>query len=170
MKFPPLSIMRRSNILAGITSHIRNSPMKAIAADFPHVPDVYLYSEVSTDSCLQLITSLKENKAMSELLHQNMNMKDPVPIHLHIQSPGGSAVSGLHISDIVRSHSVPIYTFLDGMAANAASLISVSGKKRYMTRHSMMLIHQPSISLHNSNFKELTDEQHKTWKLFLMPC
>ena len=51
----------------------------------------------------------------------------------------------------------PVYTYVDGFAASAATLISVVGKKRYMTKNSLMLIHQLS-GADSGKFYELQDQ------------
>ena len=62
------------------------------------------------------------------------------PINLHIQSTGGSLLDSLYISDFINNLKTPINTYVDGYVASAASLISVMGDKRYMTKNSMILI------------------------------
>ena len=68
----------------------------------------------------------------------------PPPINLHIQSSGGSLMNTYYIVDLIQSLETPVNTFIDGFAASAATLISVAGDKRYMTKNSLMLIHQLS--------------------------
>ena len=82
---------------------------------------------------------------------------DPPPIHLHIQSEGGSLYHTLYIMDLIDSMNTPVYTYIDGFAASAATLLSVVGKKRYMTKNSLMLIHQLSGS-ESGKFNELQDQ------------
>ena len=50
-----------------------------------------------------------------------------------------------------------MYTYVDGFAASAATLLSVVGKKRFMTKHSSILIHQLSASA-SGKFNELKNE------------
>ena len=45
-----------------------------------------------------------------------------------------------YITDLIEKMETPVNTYVDGYAASAASLISVVGKKRYMTQNSLMLI------------------------------
>ena len=79
------------------------------------------------------------------------------PIHLHIQSQGGSLYHSLYIIDLIENMKTPVYTYVDGFAASAATLISVVGKKRYMTKNSLMLIHQLS-GADSGKFYELQDQ------------
>ena len=51
----------------------------------------------------------------------------------------------------------PVYTYVDGFAASAASLMSVVGAKRYMTENSLILIHQLSGS-ESGKYNEMQDQ------------
>ena len=52
-----------------------------------------------------------------------------------------------------------VYTYIDGFAASAATLMSVVGKKRYMTKNSLMLIHQLS-GADSGKYEELQDQMN----------
>jgi len=64
------------------------------------------------------------------------------PIHVHIQSYGGDLMPMLHVLDCIDSLSCPVWTYVDGYAWSAASLLSVYGERRLMTRRSSVLIHE----------------------------
>ena len=83
---------------------------------------------------------------------------DPPPINLHIQSGGGSLLNAFYIVDLIETLDTPVNTYIDGYSASAASLIGVVGKKRYMTKNSMIMIHQLS-SGKEGKYQELTDDQ-----------
>ena len=51
----------------------------------------------------------------------------------------------------------PVHIYIDGYVASAASTIAVCGHKRYITKHSSMLIHQLKSSS-SGKFAELKDE------------
>ncbi|KAF9560199.1 hypothetical protein CPC08DRAFT_636882 [Agrocybe pediades] len=70
------------------------------------------------------------------------------PIHLYINSPGGSVTAGLAIYDTV-SHlyvSSPIHTYSLGLAASMGSLLLAAGEKgkRHCLPNASIMIHQPS--------------------------
>ena len=52
---------------------------------------------------------------------------------------------------------IPVNTFVEGYAASAATLISVVGAKRFMTKNSVMLIHQLKMGTEYSKFNEIED-------------
>ncbi|KAF8168349.1 Clp protease-domain-containing protein [Crassisporium funariophilum] len=72
------------------------------------------------------------------------------PIHLYINSPGGSVTAGLAIYDTVsHTHlyvSSPIHTYSLGLAASMGSLLLASGEKgkRHCLPNASIMIHQPS--------------------------
>tara|TARA_B100002019_G_C21232647_1_gene580958 strand:- start:911 stop:1504 length:594 start_codon:yes stop_codon:yes gene_type:complete len=104
---------------------------------------IYYYSNVSRGSCSEL------NKKIGELEGKYLGTAkslgiDPPTIKLHINSGGGSVVSGIASMDTILRTQVPIHTFVDGFAASAATFLSVVGNYRFMSRNSYMLIHQLS--------------------------
>jgi len=91
---------------------------------------------------------------------------NPKPLYLHIYSPGGDVYAGLSLYDYImeyREH-IPVYTVVEGLAASAATFISVAGTKRFITPSSYMLIHQLSTFMHG-NFEQLKDEFDNSKKL-----
>jgi ATP-dependent protease ClpP protease subunit len=68
------------------------------------------------------------------------------------------------VVDAIRNLKSDVYTYIDGAAASAATIISVVGKKRFIGRNSMMLIHQLSAGAYG-NFSELEDEMENNKRL-----
>ncbi|KAF6765929.1 ATP-dependent Clp protease proteolytic subunit [Ephemerocybe angulata] len=66
------------------------------------------------------------------------------PIHLYINSPGGSVTAGLAIYDTYVS--APIHTYSLGLAASMGSLLLAGGEKgkRHCLPNASIMIHQPS--------------------------
>jgi len=99
---------------------------------------IYYYARVDTAPILDL------NKALVEVSGKLISEfgTDAPPIKLHINSLGGylyDCMAG--IGGILRCP-VPVHTVIEGVAASAATLISVHGVKRYIAKDSYMLIHQ----------------------------
>ncbi len=74
----------------------------------------------------------------------NMSNESDEPIHLHIQSGGGELIPALYTSDLIASLSPPVHTYVDGICASAATLLTVSGDVRHMSKNSIFMIHQLS--------------------------
>ncbi len=117
---------------------------------------IYFYGPVSQRSCFELKNKLEEVDVKCQLYHLQYNVNPP-PIRLHIQSQGGSLYHTLYMVDLIQSLKTPVYTYVDGFAASAATLISVAGKKRFMTKNSLMLVHQLSGS-DSGKYNELQDQ------------
>ncbi|KAJ3864594.1 ATP-dependent Clp protease proteolytic subunit [Lentinula novae-zelandiae] len=68
------------------------------------------------------------------------------PIHLYINSPGGSVTAGLAIYDTMQYVSAPIHTYCIGQAASMGSLLLSAGEKgkRHCLPNASIMIHQPS--------------------------
>ena len=63
-------------------------------------------------------------------------------IWLHINSYGGSVYDALAAVDTIQASPTPIITIIEGIAASAATMISISGDRRYIRPNGVMLIHQ----------------------------
>ncbi|KAH8694148.1 ATP-dependent Clp protease, proteolytic subunit ClpP [Talaromyces proteolyticus] len=68
------------------------------------------------------------------------------PIHLYINSPGGSVTAGLAIYDTMTYIQSPVSTICVGQAASMGSLLLCGGHpgKRFCLPHSSIMVHQPS--------------------------
>nr|CAH0099678.1 unnamed protein product [Daphnia galeata] len=68
------------------------------------------------------------------------------PVHMYINSPGGSVTAGLGIYDTMQYVLPPIATWCVGQACSMASLLLASGSPgmRYSLPNSRIMIHQPS--------------------------
>ena len=118
--------------------------------------NIYFYGAVSESSTLQLKTKLEELNVQLQTMAIHYNIEAP-PIHLHIQSYGGSLLHTFYIMDIIKTLKTPVYTYIDGFAASAATLMSVCGKRRFMTESSVMLVHQLSSGA-SGKFEEIKNE------------
>ncbi len=74
------------------------------------------------------------------------NQSSDNPVHLYINSPGGSVYDALAIYDTMKFVKSPIHTYGIGMQASAAAFILSSGQKgkRFLLPHATVMIHQPS--------------------------
>ena len=131
------------------------SSTSSIDSDLSYPLTIKFYSPVTPESCMALSEYLNVFDSKSKQLQIKYNQI--FPIHLHIQSGGGTLMPTFYICDKIKSLETPVYIFIDGFVASAASLISVCGSKRYMTKHSFMLIHQLQ-SQSSGKFSEMKDE------------
>ena len=66
----------------------------------------------------------------------------PKPIKLYITSNGGLVYQVFTAIDTIKGLKVPVHTICRGMVASAGTLLSLAGKKRFITENSYMLIHE----------------------------
>jgi len=117
---------------------------------------IYFYSEVLRQKNLLLNKTLRNLE--TNLINQTnlLRSENPSAIHLHINSYGGSVFAGLSSVDVILNSKVPVYSYVEGCAASAATLMSVVAEKRFMHRNSFMLIHQLSGGMWGK-FEEMKD-------------
>ena len=103
---------------------------------------IYFYEDIDTTTILELNTLLSELILEHKKLEIELNVK--VPIYLHINSNGGSLLDAMSTVDLIKSSEIPIISIVEGVAASAATLISVVCNERHITRNAMMLVHELS--------------------------
>lgn len=79
---------------------------------------------------------------ISQLLY--LDVREDSPIHLYINSPGGSVTAGLAIYDTMKSLKNKVYTICMGQASSMAAVILSGGERRFSLPHAEVMIHQPS--------------------------
>lgn len=112
------------------------------------------------------------------ILRWNMEDKDiPVdqrkPIWIYIMSYGGDIDYMWLIIDAIKASVTPVYTVNLGVAASAAALIFIAGKKRFMMPSAKLVIHEGSAQLSGDAVKvmdqsESYKKQLKQMKAFIL--
>lgn len=64
------------------------------------------------------------------------------PIHIYINSYGGSVYSMWSLIDTIANSKTPVYTYCDGYAMSAAFNIFLAGHKRYCSKYTTFMYHQ----------------------------
>lgn len=68
---------------------------------------------------------------------------DEITVRLH--SPGGNAIDGIAIGNLLRNHRARVTVVVDGMAASAASVVALGGDEIVMSPGSQVMIHDASL-------------------------
>lgn len=121
--------------------------------------DIYFYSEVNNESTFIInksITDLSKQLLVNQI---TFDLPNPAPIKLYINSDGGEVFGALSTVDRIRTSKVPVHSYVEGLVASAATLISVSCHKRYISKNSVMLIHQVR-SWFEGTHENFKDENH----------
>lgn len=84
-------------------------------------------------------------------------------LNVFINSPGGDAFAGQAIYTMLKRHKASVWTYIDGLAASAASVVAMSGDKIIMPLGSMMMIHNAwTIALGNADeLRKVADDLEK---------
>jgi len=124
--------------------------------------DVFLYSEIKEETILKVIKQIDKKRIQYRkfLIENNLpiSIEAHFHIHLHINSYGGSVFASFSLFDYIKRSPIPIHTHVEGVCASAASVISVAGHKRFMTKNSMIMIHQLS-SWFGGKYDEFHDQK-----------
>jgi len=125
---------------------------------------VFFYTDVTEQSALDLNTALFELDSKLKIASNFIGVDIKPHIKLRINSYGGSLFAGLAILDQIRGLYSDVYTYVDGAAASAATIISVAGTKRFIGKNSLMLIHQLSTGNYGK-YSELEDDMENNKRL-----
>jgi len=146
-----MSSKRKHNDINSTHSH--NNDQSHVNVSHPNVQcvdnHIYFYTDVNTRSILELNNAIMRlNKNMKYYMdvarcEYNMDIAEAC-IYLHINSGGGYITDALSGVDTILKSTIPIISIVEGFVASAATLLSIVCAKRFMTKHSTMLIHQLS--------------------------
>tara|TARA_R110002072_G_scaffold63483_1_gene157884 strand:- start:150 stop:770 length:621 start_codon:yes stop_codon:yes gene_type:complete len=117
--------------------------------------NLYFYGDITEANILELNASLHELDKKLSVTNVFLDIR-PI-INLHINSYGGSLFAGLASVDVLRNLNSEVHSYVEGAAASAATIISVSCTKRFIGKYSKMLIHQLSSGLYGK-YNELEDD------------
>jgi ATP-dependent protease ClpP protease subunit len=119
---------------------------------------IYLYRGISPKSVMEMGIAIKSVGQQIINMATDLGLPSVPPIHLHINSGGGCAFSGLAGAGHILGSEIPVYTYVEGSAASAATIMSCVGAQRFITEHSFMLIHQISTGVWGT-YENLVDEK-----------
>lgn len=113
-----------------------------------------IFSRLLKDRIIFLGSAINDdiaNLTVAQMLF--LQAEDPkAPVHLYINSPGGSVTSGLAIYDTMQFISCDVATYCVGQAASMAAVLLSAGTrgKRNALPNSRILIHQPLAGMEGS--------------------
>ena len=120
---------------------------------------IYFKTDVDENSINKLCTLIRKYISSTESITSHLYVESVVlkPLYIHITSYGGSLYQSLIAYDYIKNSPIAIHTIIEGYAASGGTIISVAGKKRYITQNSVMLIHQLSTRM-SGKYEELVDD------------
>jgi len=80
-------------------------------------------------------------------------------VEVHISSVGGSAFDAIAIYDLLKKYPGNITTYIDALAASAASVVAMAGDKIVMSKYALLMIHKPMVGSGGNADELLKDVQ-----------
>jgi|SRR6185312_2900936 len=80
-------------------------------------------------------------------------------VEVHISSVGGSAFDAIAIYDLFKKYSGSVTTYIDALAASAASIVAMGGKTVVMSKYALLMIHKPMVGTGGNADELLKDVQ-----------
>lgn len=133
-----------------------------IINSIPETNSIYFIADINAKTMAKLIqellqmeqTILKKHEKLKtkiETFTKTLEEEDKVncqitatlpTITLYITSNGGYVYQALNAIDTIKSIKVPVNTVCKGIVASAGTLLSLAGKKRFITPNAYMMIHE----------------------------
>jgi len=80
-------------------------------------------------------------------------------IEVHISSVGGSAFDAIAIYDLLKKYEGNVTTYIDALAASAASIVAMGGQSVIMSKYALLMIHKPMVGSGGNADELLKDVQ-----------
>jgi len=80
-------------------------------------------------------------------------------VEVHISSVGGSAFDAIAIYDLLKKYPGNVTTYVDALAASAASIVAMAGKSVVMSKYALLMIHKPMVGTGGNADELLKDVQ-----------
>ena len=134
-------------------------------------PELYTYWKARENRTFYIDYELDECYALIELgkIIVEMNMEERnvpqeqlKPIYLWIHSYGGDLDQCNAVIDIIEASRIPIVTIAMGVAMSAGFMLFLSGHKRFVFKHSNLMVHEGSAAF--SGTAEQIEQAQKNYK------
>lgn len=103
--------------------------------------------DIDLSRSIAIMGPIMNNAVLASQLIVAMNKVDSKkPIHLLIDSPGGSVVDGAMLVNAIQQSKAPVYTVCMEMCASMAAIIHQYGAKRYVLDRTLLLFHPATVS------------------------
>lgn len=99
----------------------------------PKVAEIHIYGDIGE-------TMFGDGVSAAEFV-DTLEALDVDDINLRINSPGGSAWDGLTIANAIIRHKAHVTTWIDGLAASAASIVAVAGDDVVVSKYGQAMLH-----------------------------
>ena len=109
------------------------------------VLNMYVYGDIVTDS--HWFFGSDDDVVTREFIKDLNNHPQAKRINVYINSGGGEVFAAVAIAQQLKKHKAEVHTYVEGIAASAATIIAMAGDVRHMTVSGLYMIHLPSSSV-----------------------
>lgn len=113
--------------------------MKKFWAMSDATADIYIYGDIVSQEYY-------DSDVTSKSFAEDLKRFNGEPVTVHINSAGGSIFDALAIYNALKDYG-DVTIKIDGLAASAASMVAMSGKKIVMAENALLMIHSPHVLL-----------------------
>jgi ATP-dependent Clp protease protease subunit len=112
---------------------------------------IYLY-DTETDC-------IGSGNLSSAYIQQQLSAAAGNDVDVHISSVGGSAFDAIAIYDLLKKYPGRVTTYIDALAASAASVVAMGGQQVVMSKYALLMIHKPMVGSGGNADELLKDVQ-----------
>lgn len=109
------------------------------------VLNMYVYGDIVTDRSWWF--GSPDDVVTREFIKDLNNHPNAKRINVYINSGGGEVFAAVAMAQQLKKHKAEVHTYVEGMAASAATIIAMAGDVRHMTVSGLYMIHLPSSSV-----------------------
>jgi ATP-dependent protease ClpP protease subunit len=95
----------------------------------------------------------------SAFIQQQLEAAGGQDVEVHISSTGGSAFDAIAIYDMLKKYPGKVTTYVDALAASAASVVAMAGQTVVMSKYALLMIHKPMVGSGGNADELLKDVQ-----------
>jgi ATP-dependent Clp protease protease subunit len=95
----------------------------------------------------------------SSYIREQLVSAEGQDVEVHISSVGGSAFDAIAIYDLLKKYDGNVTTYVDALAASAASIVAMGGKTVVMSKYALLMIHKPMVGTGGNADELLKDVQ-----------
>ena len=110
----------------------------------PERRTIFFHDSVNPNTMALICSAMQSFITIDDELEETQKEYERPPIHLYINSPGGSLYDMWALVDIMLMTKTPIFTYCTGYAMSAAFIIFICGDRRFITPHVTLMCHQLS--------------------------
>jgi ATP-dependent protease ClpP protease subunit len=135
--------MNESNNIINFNAEINPKTISLLIDNLLNLEKKILRKQHTLKRKFKELKSKENEKDTDETIENHFDIKIEIkPILLYITSNGGYIYQVFAAIDTIRNMVIPVHTICKGFVASAGTLLSLAGKKRFITENSYMLIHE----------------------------